>query len=976
MDPERQRIAEDLGGLVAGEVRCDDVSRQLYASDASLYQMSPLGVVRPRNVADVVACVNYARDNRFSIHARGAGTGLAGEALGRGLVLDFSRHFRRIQELNPATVRVQPGVVLERLNAELAPSGRCFGPDPANGQVTTLGSVVALDGSGSHWLRYGSARSHVQRMQIVLADGKALDVGQEPLENGLSHDPDERRRLLCNQLADVLRRAADLIERHQPRAVVNRSGYLLRGVYRPDMLDLPALLTGSEGTLALTTELTLATQALPKFRCVALLLFDRLESAVRAVGEILSFSPSACDLMDRRHLGLARETDPRYDLLVPAEAEALLLVEQDGDSAAEVRDKLRLIVDRVRRKKRLAFGSRLAVTDDEVELFWGLARRVTPTLFRLKGAARAVPGVEDFAVPPEALGSFLVVLQNLLKKHQVTASLFAHAGHGQLHLRPFVDLEDPEHPVLLQRLAEDVYAAVWQAGGTISGEHGDGLSRTQFVRQQYGPLFDVFREIKRIFDPQNLFNPGKVVGDTPNLMLHDLRPALPQSELPLTDLQLRWQPGELAEQARNCNGCGACRTLAPGVRMCPVFHIQPAEEASPRAKANLLRGLLSGQMAPEEIARDEFKAVADLCVNCHQCRLECPAAVDIPKLMLEAKAAYVAANGLGLSDWLLSRLDALCGLGSLLGPLSNRLLGNRGARWLLERLTGISQARKLPRFAKRTFMRRAARRRLTRPTRRSGQKALYFVDTFANYHDPQLGDALVAVLEHNGVAVYVPPEQMHSGMSLLSQGAIEPARRLAQRNVRVLAEAVRQGYAILTTEPSAALCLTREYGALLDDADSQLVAQHASDACAYLWGMHQTGKLRLDFRPLPLVVGYHLPCHVRALGQGTPGENLLRLVPRLQVQRCEQGCSGMAGLWGLKRENFRNSLRAGWRLINAVREANWTVGATECSACKLQMEQGSPRAAVHPLKLLALAYGLMPEIERLLHTRNTEMTCT
>ncbi|HUY31643.1 MAG TPA: anaerobic glycerol-3-phosphate dehydrogenase subunit C [Pirellulales bacterium] len=1025
MDQQRERIQEDLRGLISGEVRCDDVFLQMYASDASIYQIKPLGVVRPRSTGDVVAAILYARENQFPIHARGAGTGLAGESLGPGLVLDFSSHLRRILRVESESVRVQPGLVHERLNHYLRPLGRLFGPDPAMSHATTLGGVVAVDSGGSHWLKYGSARRHVLGLQVVLADGAVLEVGKEPLENGVSNDPQPRKRELIDQLADLLTRHADVIRLHQPKSLVNRYGYQLSDVLTGDSLDLARLLTGSEGTLAISTEITLATQVLAKQQGMALLLFDRLENAARAVAEILPFAPAACDLMDRRHLSLAREGDVRYDVLIPATTEALLLVECQGDDAVEVRERLRSIVDRVRRKRKLAFDSRQTFSHDEMDLYWQLARKVVPTLYRLKGSTRALPFVEDMAIPPEALPKFLVEMQNVLKRHQVTATLFAHAGHGQLHLRPFLDLGDPEHVRTMAALAGDLYEAVFAAEGTISGEHGAGLSRTAFVERQYGPLFEVFRQVKRLFDPLNVFNPGKIISDEPPRPTDHLRPVVrgaavagPDSAPPsamapvdptaaengqtaaageigsaepvvaaakaetgappraLVELQLNWTADEISQVARSCNGCGACRAQDGGVRMCPIFRFAPAEEASPRAKANLMRGILSGELAPEQIASEEFKRIADLCVNCQMCRMECPAGVDIPKLMLEAKAAYVADNGLRLGDWVVTRLDLFSSLGCLVSTFTNWAVGNQQARWLLEKIGGIAHGRKLPRFASRPFLRRAGRRHLTRPTRRSGRKVLYFVDTYANYHDPQLAEALVAVLEHNGVAVFVHPDQTQSGMAMVSLGAADRARRVAARNVSLLAEAIRQGYSIICSEPSAALCLSREYPDLLRDDDARLVAENTSEACAYLWNLHVTGKLQLDFRPVNASVGYHMPCHVKALAVGSPGMNLLRLVPGLSVYHVDKGCSGMAGTFGLKRENYRNSLRAGWPLISAVRESTWQAGATECSACKIQMEQGTSKPTVHPLKLLALAYGLMPEVAALLTARGQELIVT
>ena len=1010
MDLNRERIRDDLRGLVKGDVLADDVYLQLYASDASIYQIRPLMVVRPRGTEDVVSTVRYAAENKLPLHARGAGTGLAGESLGKGIVVDFSRYMRRLLEFDGSTVSIQPGMVHAQLNQFLRPHGLQFGPDPAMTQVTTMGGVVSVDSGGSHWLKHGSARRHVERLQIVLADGTRWDAARESPTDDLTGEP-TRCDQVVSQLVDCLTGNAAIIREHQPKSVVNRCGYQLADVLNGETVDVARVVAGSAGTLALITQLTVAVQPLPKHCGVTLLLFDRLESAARAVMEVLPTNPSACDLMDRRHLSLAREAAVPFDLIIPAEIEAALLVEYEGETPAEVRDQLNHIVDRLRRRKRLAIAGLIAQDREETELYWRLSHGATPTLHRFKATTRPLPFVEDFAVPPHEFPEFLPRLQNVLKQHQVTASLYGHAGQGQLHLRPFLDPNNPGDLARMTPLATDLYHEVLEFGGTISGEHGDGFSRTQFIRLQYGPLTDVFGEVKRIFDPSGILNPGKVIEDAPDLLTSCLRPGLPAvaqvasplggasgndpaetssaaAELPvsagppptsagklnpLTELRLTWSREPLAASAGDCNGCGACRSQSSDERMCPIFRYAPAEESSPRAKANLMRAILSGDLNPSTLADDEFKGIADLCVHCHMCRKECPAGVDIPRLMMEGKGAFVQNNGLNLKDWAMTRVDTISWLGQFLNPVGNWAIGNRPVRWFLEKLLGISQARKLPRFSPRSFLRIAARRKLTRTTRRAGGKVLYFVDTFANYHDPQLALALVEVLEHNGIAVFVHPDQLSSGMPMIALGALAKAKEVATHNVALLADAVRQGYVIVTTEPSAAMCLKHEYSLLVPDDDAGLVAQHAVEACAFLWQLHRAGRLRLDLKPVNARLGYHQPCHLRALEIGTPSENLLRLIPGLVVHEIDAGCSGMAGTFGLQRKNFRASLRAGRGLTRALRDPNINAGVTECSACKIQMEQAAAKPTLHPIKLLALSYGLMPEVAEFLTARSEEL---
>jgi len=990
LDQQRERVQDDLRGLIEGEVRCDDVAVQLFASDGSIYEIRPLGVVRPRSTNDVVACVKYAAEERIPLHPRGAGSGVAGESLGSGLVIDFSRFLRRVIHTGADSVRVQTGIVLERLNAHLGHWGRAFGPDPANAKLTTIGGMLGVDASGSRWLKHGSARRHVLGMQVVLASGEVLELGREPVA-GRPDDPGPpRKRDLVGQVAGLLSAHQDLLSRRRPRSLVNRCGYQLWDVLSDGQLDLARLLVGSEGTLALITEAVLSTDPLPRHRGLTLLLFDSLEKACRAVPEVLAYHPSACDLMDRRHLSLARETEVRFDLLIPPDTEAVLLVEQEGDDPLETRDRLYDMVDEVWHRHHLAFGARQAFESAELELFWNLSRKIRPALYRMKGSTRPVPVVEDVAVPPETLLDFLVRTQNVLKKHQVTASLFAHAGHGQLDIHPFLDLADPDDVQKMRRLADDLYAEVLAVEGTISGRHACGLTRTPYVERQYGELCWLFGELKRIFDPQNLLNPGKIVGEDREAMGQNLRPAVvspaedgqrePEGGSPklrnLLELQLDWDPVQVADIARACHGCGECRSQTRDVRMCPTFRILPAEEATPRAKANLIRGIVTGRIPLGSLTSDTFKSVADLCVHCHMCVQECPARVDIPRLMAEGKGAYVAAHGLGLTDWFLARLEWFSAASTRASAVVNWALRNRQMRWILEKALGIAHGRKLPRVASKSFLRRAARRRLTRPARRDDGKVAYFVDLYANYHDPQLAEAAVAVLEHNGISVYVPPHQRQAATTAIACGDLDFARRVARQNVTVLAEAVRQGYPIIATEPAAAHTLVHEYGYLLDDDDAKLVAQNTSEACTFLWRMHTAGKLRLDLHPIRATLCYHMPCRLKALRVGAPGEYLLRLIPELVVHHYEDGCSGIAGAYGLKRKNYRASLRAGWDLINRLRDPALQLGTTECSTCKMQMEQGTTKPTIHPIKLLAYSYGLMPEIGSLLTTTSRELIVT
>lgn len=964
MDLDPQRIEEDLRGLVRGEVRGDEAVRRLYATDASIYEETPIAVVLPRLQADVAAVMGYASQHGIPVHPRGAGSGLAGGAVGPGIVVDFARYMRRVISIGHNHVCVQPGCTLAELNRELAPHGRLFGPDPSAAEVTTLGGMVGVNGSGSHLPVYGATRDHVRRVTVVLADGAIETFAQHGPVAEEGETP--RVRELARSVRGLAQRRRNLLEDRRPKTVSDSSGYALSASTTEGTTDLARLMVGSEGTLALVVEMELATQTPPSATALGLLVFDSLDKSAKAAQLLAPLGVSACDLMDRRHLSLARDLDVRYELMIPGAAESLLLVEFFADDARQARDRLAEAFDLALTKSALAAGSLVAEDALDRELFWNLARHYAPTLQRARGVRRPAPGIEDIAVPPQALPVFLRHAQETLRRHQVTASIFGHAAHGQLHIRPFLDLHKAEDVATLETLASELLEKAWLLGGTMSGEHGDGRSRATFAGRQHGPALAVFRELKQIFDPDGLLNPGKKLPESGARFDQPLRyiplPVVELSGASANPVPATWSAAEASAAAHSCNGCGGCRSRAAALRMCPIFRFTPREEAAPRAKANLLRTALT-QSNPSELLQSEGgREVAELCVHCHMCRLECPAEVDIPRMAVEIKAAQVASRGLSTGEWWAANLDRVSAWGARNPRLANWALRSRLGRWALGRFFDLSPSRRLPRVESAPFL-DSAESSLVQPATPRG-RVLYFVDTYANYYDHELGGALLAVLEHCGVAVECPAEQQSSALPLIHRGLIEPARRIAQRNVELLAEAIRRGCTIVATEPAAVLALTHEYVWLLgDDPDARLVAEHTREACHYLWGLHQRGVLPLDLSPLEGHIAYHVPCHVRALGVGVPTQSLLGLIPNLRVSLVDKGCSGMAGSFGLLKSNYRTSLRVGLPLLSALREGQYDYATTECGACKLQMENASPLTTLHPIKLLAASYGLAPAIE-------------
>jgi FAD/FMN-containing dehydrogenase/Fe-S oxidoreductase len=999
---QRDRLGDDLRGVLDGELLLDELSCALYATDASLFRVVPAAVVRPRHEGDVRTIVRYAAEHQVPLIARGAGTNTAGACLGPGVVLDFSRFMHDIVEVGTDHVRVQPGVPWERLAARLQGDGRRVAAEPASSPTSTLGGMAAVNSSGPRMAHHGSTSDHLLDCRVILDNGDAVDLRRLPHQ--LSDDFPDRVRGLHRATVGLLERHAAVITAEQPQVSIDRCGYRLHGTLTAESLDYPRLLSGSEGTLGLFTELTLRTLPLAGARGAVLFGCPDLDTALRAARMALPRRPAASELLDGRLLSLLRGRDPEHGRLIPAQAGAALLLEFEADSSAEARRQTLDFIDELIRGRLPAVLAVPAFAPDEVARLWAVIEAALPSLSALRGGPQAVPAIEDVAVPVDRLSDYLARLQGLLQRHQTTAAFLVHAAAGQVHARPILDPVDPADAAKLWAIAEDVTALVLELGGTISARHGTGLSRTPWVAKQHPRLAQVFRELKAIFDPRGVFNPGNIVGPDPSRPAWPLRGRVVGSSgegekgrsgeaekvqlngtagnghspalLPLT---LIWQSGDLPSQVAACNGCGACRTQSPARRMCPIFRATRGEEATPRAKANLLQTVLAAGGDPRRLSADDVRDVAELCVNCKMCATECPSRVNIPKLMLEAKAAHVAEHGLDRGDWALARVAAFSAAGSAIAPLANRLLRGRFTRWFLEKFFGIARGRRLPPFAPRSFLRLAQKwgwttksvkreagssSQSTFPDPRSTNRVALFVDVFANYHDPAIAEATVRVLRHHGAEVVVPSDQRSSGMEAQSIGDVETARELARSNLRIFAELVRDGYRVVCPEPTSALALRHDYLDLLDDPDARLVAGKTVELTTYLGELHAAGAFRTDFQLLDLGLGHHVPCHQKALGTPPAAPALLALIPGVRVHTIDVGCSGMAGTYGLKATGYDTSLAAGKPLFDELRHPRVLFGSTECSSCRMQMEEGAGKVTLHPVQYLALAYGLMPEMAK------------
>lgn len=974
------RLRDDLTGVFEGDLLLDPLSCALYSTDGSPFQLKPVGIARPRHEADVQTLVRYAAEHGIPLTARGGGTGKAGAALGPGLIIDFSRHMHAVLEASTDRVRVQPGVTWGELDGLLARDGLRLAVEPADVSTSTIGGLIASAAGGPRIKRLGRPHDQLLACRCVLDTGDVVEFTDSI--RGVDAIAVERYSRLHAALTELLDRRVLTIAEERSQAPFDRCGYTL-DVIEGGVINFTRLFAGSEGTLALATELTVRTQPRPPGRSVCLFGFDDLDAALEASHALLPHEPSACVLLDRRLLMLLRGRPEPFARVIPAHIGAALVVEWEADTQADAR---RLAMDAVNNLSRGQQRADLAVpgvTPDDANQLWQIAESVLPTLADLHGGPPAVPGIDDIGVPLERLGEFLPRLHDILQQHETTAALFVHVAAGIVHTRPFLDTAQPTEAARLYAIAEDAYSAALELGGTITARQGTGMARTPWVAKQHPGLMPVYRELKTIFDPRHLFNPGNIVGPDPSRPAWPMRSALADMPIPQPPAEgddvrgMLWQPGEFAAQTMACNGCGACRADGPPERMCPIFRAGRQEEATPRAKANLLRELLQNGGDLQAIAGADVRALANLCVNCKMCASECPAHVDIPKLMLEAKAANVAEHGLDRADWVMARLASFSALGSTASLLTNRLLRGPLTRWFLEKVFGVSRRRRLPPFARRSFLRQAKRWKWTaRPAEPAmpnsrlsiRSRVALFVDIFANYHDPSIAEAAVRVLQHNGVTVFAPAGQTSCGMEALAQGDVETARDLARQNLRVFAELARDGYVIVCPEPTAALALSQDYLDLIDDPDVRPVANATVELTAYLAERHAFGAWRTDFRPLDLTIGYHRPCHLRALGRAPATPGLLRIIPEMRVVEIDAGCSGMAGTFGLREGNYETSLAVGRPLFAELRRPRIQFGVTECSSCRLQMEEGAGKRTLHPVQFLALAYGLMPELARRLAT--------
>ncbi len=946
MHATRQQLTEDLRRVVRGEVYDDAARLGMFATDASIHQQMPRAVVAPMDARDVAATRAIAARHGIPIVGRGGGTSLAGQAIGNGITLDFTRHLRLVEGVDPAgaVATVQPGVVRDELNAMLAPHGLMFAPETSTSNRATVGGMVGNNSSGMMSIRYGRTSEHIRSLRVLLADGVEVTMGPGTIPPQSRREEELRRALL-----DLADRNRALIESRWPRVLRRVGGYSLDELLRPAP-NFARFLAGSEGTLAITLGATLDLVHLPGAVAMMAVHYSDFIGALESVPAILAHDPLSVELLDRRTLRLSRTNSATRDLcgFIKGDPACMLQIEATGASMDEARAALDRIAAALSPLPVVEHIHRAADAAERAMMI-ELRRAGLGVTMRTEGDAKPVSFIEDAAVPGERLAQYMREMTELISGEGLEWVVYGHASVGVLHFKPILNLKSARDIERMQRLSRAAMERVREFGGSWSGEHGDGILRGWLNRDFWGPaMYEVFREVKRLFDPKGLLNPGRIV-DTPSI-----------SELQRTGPSYRvgWQgehfhfraEGGFAHAVEMCNGTGACRKRGSGT-MCPSYMATMAEEHSTRGRANALRLAMSGQLGADGLDAPGLRGAMDLCLECKACKAECPSNVDMAKMKSELLSRWNERDGVSPGTWMLAHQRTLARhAAGRMAPVANGFLGLQPVRKLIERAFGISASRTLPRFAARTF----SDWWRSRPAIGQDQPdVILFIDTYTEYYSPAIGRAAVEVMEACGLRV-----RAFAGgccaRPLMSKGFLDEAASVGGRTMRGIASLRPRGVPVVVLEPS---CLSAFRDDLPDLLDESEVVGTARDRVQSFEEFIAPLTARLARRSSAARFLLHGHCHQKALW-GTTGT----LAALRAVGACEEipsGCCGMAGSFGYEVGKAELSLRIGEdRLFPAVRSA--PRGACIVApgfSCRHQIADGAGRRALHPAEAIRRALG-------------------
>jgi FAD/FMN-containing dehydrogenase/Fe-S oxidoreductase len=951
--PPTSRLETRLLREIKGDVRFDAFTRGRYSTDASIYQIEPLGVVVAKDREDIAAAIQIAREEGVPVLPRGGGTSQCGQTVNRALVVECSKYMQEVVSLDTGArrVTVQPGVVMERLNARLRQHKLWFPVDVSTGDRATIGGMTANNSCGARSIRYGNMVHNVRAIDAILADGTQAHFGELPGNFGEDIEP-ERYRGLVRDMRALHRREADEIEARIPKLLRKVGGYNI-DMISDEGHNMAHLLVGSEGTLAFFTEIELDLQPIPPNRVLGICHFPSFYKAMEATQHIVELGPAAVELVDCTMIELARDI-PMFratvDRFVRGEPEAILLTEFAGDDAD---DNLRRLKQLVELMGDLGFpNSVIEATDPSFQsAVWNVRKEGLNIMMSMKGDGKPISFIEDCAVRLEDLAEYTDRLTQVFHKHGTYGTWYAHASVGTLHVRPVLNLKQELEVKKMRAIAEEAFAMVREYKGSHSGEHGDGLVRSEFHEPMFGSrIVRAFEEVKDKFDPTGLFNPGKIVRP-PKMDDRSLFRFKPDYRQIPVETAFDWSDwGGFASAAEMCNNNGACRKSDPGV-MCPSYRATGDEQHLTRGRANSLRLALSGQLGPDALTSEAMAETMSLCVSCKGCRRECPTGVDMAKMKLEFLHQYKTRHGYSVRDRLIAYLPRYAPWAARVARLLNMRKPNGLLARISERVFGLSAVRALPRWSSRPY-------RGAIPSS-DGREVVLLVDTFNRYFEPENAEAAERVLARAGYRVMTPEPALGRplccGRTFLAAGMIDEARKEARFMLDVLAPALAAGTPIVGLEPSCLLTLRDEFPALIPGEEAKALAERAQLFEEFIETERKAGRFQLALSPMPGKTALlHGHCHQKAFGTAGAAADALRLIPELTVETFDSTCCGMAGAFGYEAEHHEMSLKIGeLGVLPKMRAAAPDTLIAACgTSCRHQIADGAQREARHIVRLL------------------------
>ena len=958
---EQTKLADferDLRDGIKGEVSFDPVTLGLYATDASIYQIMPVALVVPRDQADVCAAVQIAAQYGVSILPRGSGTTLDGQAVGRAMVIDFTKYMDRILELNVVQrwVRVQPGIVLDALNAALAPHGLHFAPDPATSSRATIGGMIGNNSSGTRSIVYGITRDHVLALKVLLSDGTVLELGELSADQydrqAQSTNANTRPAEIFSGFRKIIQTNRDEIQKRFPKVMRRVQGYNLDSFLDSDRWNLAKLMVGSEGTLGVFLEAKLNLELLPKCKALCIVHFPRLLQAIQAVVPILKHSPSAVEIMDGGTLLLARKNLNLASLcnFVQGDPQAILIVEFFGQTPDQANNKAENLA-RELQKQNLGYAWPTITQPAEQAKVWAVRKNGLGLMLGMKGDRKPLAFIQDACVPVEVLPEYIDQILTFCKGRGVPAAMYAHASVGTIHVRPILDLKQQQDIDNMKAIAEFAFGLVSKYGGSLSGEHGDGRSRSPFLERYFGPqVYNALREVKRLFDPAGLMNLGVIID--PNPMDQDLRFGTKYKTFSEpTEYHYR-EDGSFAAAVEMCNGDGVCRQRLVDT-MCPSYRATRDEQASTRGRANALRLAMSGQLGPDGLTSPGLFEVMDLCLSCKSCKSECPSNVDLARLKSEFLQRYHDAHGLSLRERIIANSPQIAAsLAGWKAPIVNWLQGTWLVRQVLEKIVGFDSRRTAPSYARVPFTKWFDSR--PKPNGQRDKKVVLFDDTYLKYHQTEVGVSAVELLESCGYEVILA----NAGCCQrprISHGFLRQAKTEGEQTLRNLDVYLQQGLKIVVCEPGCCSALTDDLPDLIDDEQlGQRIKKNVMMIDEFLAREVQQGHLDGEFRSPFSKILIHGHCHQKSLFGTTAMKNLLDRVPGTSVTQIDSGCCGMAGSFGYEREHYDISMQIGQeRLFPAIRNCQQDTAVVACGfSCRHQIADGTGVKALHWVQTL------------------------